>query len=266
MRQIEADIQATLLNLKRAEDYLLPDLRLFSRYGINGVNTTLGGSLSNVVSKNAFSNWDLGVQLEVPIGMRAGHAEVTRAKLLLAQCYGFLREQEGKLVMSLQRSYRDLIQFREEILTRRSVREAVALQVKGRYEKFKGGKESIDLLVRTQRNWADALRDEYAVVCRYNIALADFERQKGTILTYHNVTIADGGVPTMAHNHASQCFAQHTQQEVAEARRYTPAAATWQRDPGAPAQPSAILEYLDPGQQPPARLENTTASASGTAP
>ena len=55
--------------------------------------------------------------------------------------------QEGKLLLSLQRSYRDLIQFREEVVTRHSQREAAATQVRARFAKFKAGDRdtSIDL-------------------------------------------------------------------------------------------------------------------------
>jgi outer membrane protein TolC len=269
LKQVELDIQATLLSLERARDWLLPDLRFTSRYGINGLDRTLGGSLSNMVSHNAFSNWDLGLQLEVPIGTRAAHAEVTRAKLQLAQRYTFLRDQEEKLLLSLQRSYRDLIQFREEILTRRSQREALAVQVKARYEKFKGGKESIDLLVRTQRNWADALRDEYFAIARYNIALADFERQKGTILAYHNVTIAEGEAPAWATPHPSKCFAAVTQAQVAQARSAPAPPGPVEQAAFAPAlqaRPTALLEYLAPEQPQAPPASQYWAQTSANAP
>lgn len=217
LRQIHKEIQLTQLLLVRAQNYLLPDLRFFSRYGLNGLDNNLGDALRNMAVR-PFANWELGLQLEVPIGMRAGNAETTRAKLLLGQRYAFLRDQESKLFSTLQRSYRDLVQFREEILTRRSQREAVAVQLRARYERFKGGKESIDLLVRTQRNWADALRDEYAAVCKYNIALADFERQKGTILAYHNVTVVEGLVPHGARDRASHHLRAAHQSQLTEKR------------------------------------------------
>src|SRR5206468_2325527 len=59
-----------------------------------------------------------------------------------------------------------------------------------------------------QRNWADALREEYVALCNYRIAITDFERQKGTVLQYANVSIVDGTVPQCAEQHASRYLRQ----------------------------------------------------------
>jgi outer membrane protein TolC len=193
LQQIYNELQSAELQVFRAKDYLKPDLRFVSKAGTNGLADSLAGSYHD------FYNWELGLLMEVPIGYRAGNAEVERAKLQLAQRYAFLRDQEKKLMLSLQRSYRDLIQFREQLQIRRSQREAAAVQLRTRFERFKSGKRlpgDVDLLVRTQRNWVDALREEYQVLCKYNVALADFERQKGTILNYRNVQILESGFPS----------------------------------------------------------------------
>ena len=60
------------------------------------------------------------------------------------------------------------------------------------------------------RSWTDAVRDEAIAICNYRVALADLERQKGTILKYCNVTIADASVPFVAHAHASHYIRQWT--------------------------------------------------------
>jgi hypothetical protein len=115
-----------------------------------------------------------------------------------------LRDQEAKLVFSLQRSYRDVIQYREELQTRHSLQEAALKQLKARLQKWTaGGVESMDLILRAQRNWVDAVRDEQAVVCNYRVALADFERQKGTILRSRQILIADGQLPAHVKPQAS---------------------------------------------------------------
>lgn len=263
VRQIHKEIQVVQMLLLRAQNYLLPDLRFFSRYGINGLDDNLGDALNKMASK-PFSNWEMGLQLEVPIGMRAGHAEVTRAKLVLGQRLAFLRDQEGKLFSTLQRSYRELVQYREEILTRRSQREAVGVQLKARHERFKAGKESIDLLVRTQRSWADALRDEYAAICKYNTALADFERQKGTILAYHNVMVVEGGVPMGARDKASLHLGDANRRQVTELRSAAAVARGKPTDADSErlaelirAEPVRILDFLDPAPEVPLRPQDS---------
>jgi outer membrane protein TolC len=200
--QANEEIRAARLAELRAKDFLLPDLRFISRYDINGLGGTFGSSIRNL-GQDPFPSWEMRLQMQVPLGFREGHAEVRRAQLLVAQRYAFLRDQESKVLLSLQRSYRDLVQFREEMVTRRSQREAAAVQVKVLDKKVKAGGGNIDLLLRAQLRWADALRDEYVAVCNYNIALADFERQKGTIMAYDNVALAESPLPTCAQERAS---------------------------------------------------------------
>ena len=38
------------------------------------------------------------------------------------------------------------------------------------------------------------MREEYVALCAYRIAITEFELQKGTILKYANVAIADGPI------------------------------------------------------------------------
>jgi outer membrane protein TolC len=201
--QVRQDIRAAELNLRQARNLLLPDLRLVSRLSPNGLGTNFGSSLSGV-GEFRNNDFELGLQMQVPIGVRAAHAEVERARLQLGQRFAFLRDQESKIVSSLQRSYRSVVQFREEVRTRHSQRVAAGTQLQALYERFKAGDRNSDILVRTQQIWADALRDEYVAVCNYNVALADFERQKGTILRAHNVTIAQGPFPQCARERPSE--------------------------------------------------------------
>jgi outer membrane protein TolC len=203
LRQIHEDLKGAELAIARATDQLKPDLRVYSKYDVNGLGNDFGSSFQNLF-QDGRSEWELGVRLQIPIGFREGHAELTRARLQLAQRLALLRDQEEKLVFSLQRSYRDLVQFREEIQTRRSQRAAAERQLQARLQKWNaGGAESIDLILRAQRNWVDALRDEQAAICNYRVALADYERQKGTILRAHAIVITDGHLPSCVKPNAS---------------------------------------------------------------
>lgn len=203
LKQVHQDIKAAQLSLTKAKELLKPDLRLYSKYDFNGLGGSLGSSFDDLI-RNGRPEWEAGVHMQIPIGFREGHAETSRALLAVAQQMAHLHDQEAKLVFSLQRSYRDLVQLREVMQTRRSQQEAALKQLKARLQKWNaGGVESIDLILRSQRNWVDALRDEQAAVCNYRVALADFERQKGTILRSRQIVIADGRLPACARPQAS---------------------------------------------------------------
>ena len=53
-------------------------------------------------------------------------------------------------------------------------------------------------LFDAERQWTAALTSEYAAIVSYNIALAQFEFAKGTIMQYDNVTLAEGAIPICA--------------------------------------------------------------------
>ncbi len=201
--QIQQEVHAADLRVRRAKDLLLPDLRLLAKYNVNGAGDTLGAGLSSLAD-DRFHDWELGLVLQVPIGNREAHAEVRRAKLQLEQRLVYLNDQQAKVITALQRSVRNVVQLREEIRIRRSRRDAAAIQLKRRTDKFQAGRETIDFLLQAQRDWADAVRDEYTAISRYNVALADYRRQMGTIMQYRNVVLAEGPLPAYVKPRASE--------------------------------------------------------------
>lgn len=205
--QSRLEIQRAQLALLREKNELLPELAFFATYDVNAVGSHLDGKDENSALRNLaegrFDNWTLGLLFEMPIGFREAHTEVTRAKLQLARTVVFLRDVESKITFALQRGYRRLEEEYKAIEFTRARRLSAATQLEARYERFKAGRETVDLLLEAQGRWADALRDEHIAICDYNKALAEFERLKGTIMDYDNVYIAEGPLPSCAQKRAS---------------------------------------------------------------
>jgi len=212
--QAREAFRAAQLIVERDKDFLLPDVRAVASYNVNALGSHLDGKDDNGalrnLAENRFNDWTVGIRAEIPIGYRAGNAEVRKAQLRLAQAASFLRDQEAKVKFDLQRSYRDLIQINREIEFRRAQREQAAIQVRGRFETFVAGRPNVtldvlaSLLLEAQRNFADSLTEEHRAIFEYNVSLADFERQKGTILEEDNVQIVEGMVPSCAQARASE--------------------------------------------------------------
>lgn len=208
LNQIRQEIQSAHLNVLAQKNFLMPDLRFLARYNINALGSRLDGTdeanaLRNLL-ENDFNNWELGLRLDMPLGFREANAQVRRAMLALAQRVAFLQEQEKNLVYDLTRSYRDIVQFHEQIRILRAQRLAFTEQLRLRYLEFETGRTTIDVLLEAQRNWAEALREEHFAIADYNVALADWERQKGTILEHDNVIIAEGPLPGCVVGRASE--------------------------------------------------------------
>lgn len=199
---VRQELKFRQLDLIREKNQLLPDLRFTSTYDVNGIGNQLDGAGPNnafrSLSDNEFHNWSLGLRLDVPLGFREAHTSVRIARLNLARTYGILREQEFRAQRYLAQQYRQIVEFNELIRAQRAQREAAATQLEARFKQFLAGQGTLDILLESQRVWADALRDEFVAIAQYNNALAGFEFAKGTIMQHDNVYIAEGPLPGCA--------------------------------------------------------------------
>jgi outer membrane protein TolC len=208
------DLKFRQLDLINQKNLLLPDVRFFSTYDWNALGSRLDGSGSDGAFHNLgvgnFSDWSLGIRAEIPIGFRDAHAGVRAARLNIARSYNVLRDQELKVQRNLAFAYRRIFEFYAQIEAQRAQREAYAEQLEARFREFLAGRGTLDFLLESQRNWADALRAEYDAIAQYNSTLALFQFQKGTIMQYDNVVIGEGQLP-----HCAQCRAAEHQEQKA---------------------------------------------------
>jgi outer membrane protein TolC len=210
--EVRTDIKKAQLDIKLARNLLLPDLKAIGSYDINGLGTKLtgpnfpsfdGNALRSLAS-DRFNDWTVGLQLEVPIGNRAAHAALRRAELALAQRQAELHDLESQVTFNLQRSYRQLVTQYEKIKVAAAVlktsQEQFNLQNKLVWQK----ESTVNLLTDAQKVVAGAAVAFQAAIFDYNIAIADFERAKGTLMQYDNVTIAEGALPSCVQAQASK--------------------------------------------------------------
>jgi outer membrane protein TolC len=206
------EIKAAQMRLLLAKNQIMPDLRLTATYDFNGLGTRLDGSQTPTpgdngfrdinafrnLSEGNFSNWAVGLRFSMPLGYRLGYTQIRQAQLQLSQTIETLVEQEAKAKLYLGNFYRRLSTNYKLIQANRAAREASGQQLRARFEEYRAGKETLEFLLRAQREWADALANEYRSVVDYNNALIGFEFAKGTIQQHNNVHIAEGPVPQCA--------------------------------------------------------------------
>lgn len=255
------ELKIAQLQLIRQKNYLLPDLRVFASYNINAFGTQLDGPDPDLnafrnLAANQFNDWTIGIRMNVPIGYRAEYAALRQFKILLAQSYWTLRNQEYKTELALTFSYRRMIQLYEQIRVFRAQREAFGEQLRARYQEYVAGRGALDILLEAQRFWADALSSEYRAIADYNVELANFEFNKGTIMQHDNVTIADGPLPECAQMRAAEHLKQWQNALILRERAVPhPPCNPEQGDPGLPALPSrgapSLPELLHSAPRPP---------------
>lgn len=212
LKQARLEIQRSQFEVLRAENGLLPDVRAFANYDFQGLGSRLDGTGTDnafdPLLHNRFQNWTVGVIATMQLGFRNEHSEVQRSKLQLMQRALVLEEQETRITYELTQVIRQLVQDHRTIEITRGQREAASEVVKLRYQAYKAGKETINFLLDSQRDLADALRQEHSAITSYNIDLANFEALKGSIMTHNNVKIMDGPLPDCVETRASEHLRQ----------------------------------------------------------
>jgi outer membrane protein TolC len=260
--QARNDLKIQQLNVINQQNTLLPDLRFFATYDINGIGTRLdGASPDNAfrsLSSDHFNNWEVGLRMNWPIGFRLANSNVRIARLNMQRSYIHLRELERRAGSILELEYRELQAFHDQISIQRAQREAYGLQLRTLFNREAAGQigAGTDVLLEAQRFWATALQAEYQAIVNYNNTLVRFEHAKGTVLQHNNIIINEGGLPECARERAVEHERQRSKALVLCERArpiFQPCLPGGETGPGfmgtgsgAPALPSLNLEKPPP--------------------
>jgi outer membrane protein TolC len=266
--QLRQEVKKIGLAIKQAKNQTLPDLRAVASYDINGIGDRLDGpSPDNAfrdLASNHFHDWTLGLTLDVPIGARAAHAQLRRAELQLAARMTQLRDQEKQATFALQQSYRELVQASEVVRIQAAIAKAATERYQALYEKFRAGVEGAGgptFLLIAQQQWIAALTSQRAGVFSYNLALAKFELEKGTIQQYDNVSISEGPLPPCAAERASAHISEMTRAHILRERPGPAALGCPSCVPG-PADGPPSIANLEMGQAPAAAPPQAPATVN----
>jgi outer membrane protein TolC len=183
-------VRAADLELMRQKNGLLPDLSVSAVYGLSGLDNQFDQQLNRLFS-NKYTEWRLGIRYSRQIGERAANAAVRNAQLALSRERHRLTELEHETLHELDTAFRELFLRFSQIDVQRQRRRAAAEQLESRKANYELGRDTLDVLVRAQSVYADALRDEARAIVQYNQALVGWEFSKGTILINDNVDLAE---------------------------------------------------------------------------
>lgn len=215
LRRQRWQIKRRELELLASKNFLSPRLDLIARYRQRGFGRDLasqshqngqavidgGGNTINQGFQSAFGNlargeneeWQLGVELEVPLGFRRGHSAVRNAELALSREVALLREQEQQVLYGLSNSVAD-VERAFTVMTAQYNRLATAgEQVKVLTNRYSLGRTNIDVVLESQRRLADSqIRFRQAQV-EYMLALKNVHYEKGTLLAHNGIFLAESG-------------------------------------------------------------------------
>ncbi|MEN1680670.1 MAG: TolC family protein [Planctomycetota bacterium] len=194
------------LELRAAKNFLSPRLDLIARYRQRGFGERLV-SQSDQQFSSAFGNlagwendeWQLGLELEAPLGFRRAHAGVRNAELALARDVALLREQEQQVLYGLSNAVADVHRAHRVMQAQYNRLAAVDEQVRVLTKRFQDVRTSIDVVLDAQRLQSDTQSRFRQAQVEYMLALKNVHYEKGTLLEHNGVRLAESGAPRAAY-------------------------------------------------------------------
>jgi outer membrane protein TolC len=180
---LEADQQLLL----QARNLALPRVDGVSLYRWNGLEGTMpsGDHISSPLSRS--TDWTLGVNFSVPLGLRQGRAQVRQQELLIARDRANLEEGVYGAVFAVALSVRNLDQFYEQYVAFQETRVAARVNLNEQMGRYRVGLNPYINVLQAIVDWGDSVSAEAQALTQYNTELARLQRETGTILETHGI-------------------------------------------------------------------------------
>lgn len=204
--QRRVEIRRQRFNLKRREMELIaarlnrrPQLDFLGNYRWRGLGDNLiggsGGELDNLfaeISGGQYQEWQAGMELTFPVGLRAASNAVAHARLLINREQAVLNETELRISHSLSDAVRRIGLTHSLLETNYNGFLADLRQVDVLRRRYRDGTDNINFLLQAQRQVVTSEIQFYRSLSDYNLAIRDLHREKGSLLAYSGVTMAEG--------------------------------------------------------------------------
>jgi outer membrane protein TolC len=180
---IEADQQGLI----QANNQAMPRLDAVMLYRWNGLEGTVpnGGESGHFGGK--FTEWNMGVNFSVPLGLRQARAALRSQELILARDRANLDQGVQTAIQGLALRIRNLSQFYEQYLAYRQARVAARVNLDLQLENYRQRRTIFLNVLQAITDWGNAVSAESQSLTQYNAELANLEAETGTILESHGV-------------------------------------------------------------------------------
>jgi outer membrane protein TolC len=200
LRQQKWAIKQRELELTANRNFLKPQLDLISRYRFRGFGEELLGpsSASSSLYGGEFQEWQVGLEYNVPVGLRRAHAAVQNSRLALSREVEVLREQERYVNFGLSNAINETKRAYENMNLQRKRLDAIVIQLNAIDAKPDGENAELDVRLETHRRLLDARLRYHQAEVEYVLALRNVHFEKGSLLKYCNVNTLESCSPAKA--------------------------------------------------------------------
>jgi outer membrane protein TolC len=193
VKQRELELYAARLNKR-------PQLDLVGLYRFQGLGDNLIGDAGNgpqdglytSIKDASFQEWSAGIEFSLPVGLRQASTAIANAKLNLRRERAVLAETELRIVHDLSDAARNLELTYQLVDTNYNRYQSDLRQVDVLRRRYLDGTDNINFLLQAQRQVVQSESAFYEALAAYNLAIRDLHRQKGSLLAYNQVQLAEG--------------------------------------------------------------------------
>jgi outer membrane protein TolC len=209
LKSLKVDLRTQDLNVSYAKNQLLPRLDLMASYyspGISGDrilyfdDNPLTGIIVGVLPgpakdamKDAFNfkytNWTVGLTLDIPLNSVFSRAAHAQAKLELEQAMLRLKNQEQTVYLEIRNGVRSVETNYKRVQSYRVARELAEKKLLAEEEKLKVGLSTNFVVLTYQRDLSTARIAELRSIVDYTISVAALDRAMGTSLKNKNISV-----------------------------------------------------------------------------
>jgi outer membrane protein TolC len=268
IKRRELELIAARLNRQPNLDFLgqyryvgLGDSLIDSRDPNNAFN-----SLYQNIFEGDYQEWQAGVELGYPIGLRQAGAAVANARWGLAREQALLQEQELRISHDLSQAARSIDRAYALVEANFNRQAADREQTEVLRERVNADLDNINFLLQAQRLLATSQSAYFRSLADYQLALRDFHREKGSLLNYNQVGLSEGPWPSEARQNAVERGRFFTPRVNPEAVEQPNPVSSGRFDP---TQVGAVTNYpagIIPGASPASNSMQTTGPESVPAP
>ncbi len=267
------------LELAANRGFLKPQLDLVSRYRVRGFGKDLlnadEGALNDLFGSD-LQEWAMALEYNVPVGYRRAHAAVRNSQLGIAREVEILVEQERLVHFGLSNAINECSRSWNNMVLQEKRLDAIVKQLNVIKNKSREGEEAqLDVELETQRRLLDARIRYHQAQVEYQLALRNVHFEKGSLLDYNNVQLAESIAPTNAYTQANNRidWRDHNFAIVGRDPVISKTAAAQQNEFTQPVsldQPSVmssdLIEYAYPDPSVPPPVQDIQSSPSDTPP
>jgi outer membrane protein TolC len=180
---LEADEQQRII----ANNNALPSLNGVALYRWNGLEGETPSGPRLATGPGQFTDWTLGVNFAVPVGLRQARAALRQRELIIARDQANLDQGLHATSHLLATTVRNLDRSYEQFLAFQEAREAARTNLGQQLAEFRNARVNYLNVLVAITDWGNAISNEAISVAEFNTLLAELELQTGTILEAHGI-------------------------------------------------------------------------------